>query len=114
LRKGCAFSDHRDEQERRKEESPCDARDLNELDKPETDVMSRGCSGRQSSSRLQGGSLEPGHSNQISDLLDAVLQAAPDVVVRTIIDRASPLVKEAKIEQVEPADISGTVPQEAT
>ncbi len=51
---------------------------------------------------------------KISDLLDAVLQAAPDVVVRTIIDHvARPLVKEARIEQVEPADVSGTVPQEA-
>ena len=52
---------------------------------------------------------------KVSDLLDAVLQAAPDVVVRAIIDHvARPLVKEAKIEQVEPADVSGTVPQEAS
>lgn len=42
---------------------------------------------------------------KVSDLLDAVLQAAPDVVVRTIIDHvARPLVKEAKIDQVETSD----------
>jgi hypothetical protein len=51
---------------------------------------------------------------KISDLLDAILIAMPNVVVETFIDcLARPLVTEQKIEQVEPATVSGVLPQEA-
>jgi hypothetical protein len=51
---------------------------------------------------------------KISDLLDAVLKAMPDVIVEAFVDHvARPLVREVKIEQVEPALLPDSSPQQA-
>jgi len=51
---------------------------------------------------------------KISDLLDAMLQAMPNVVVEAFVDHvARPLVREEKIERVEPALAPDSAPQQA-
>jgi hypothetical protein len=51
---------------------------------------------------------------KISDLLDAVLNAMPDIIVEAFVDHvARPLVREEKIERVEPAVIPDSLPQQA-
>lgn len=51
---------------------------------------------------------------KVSDLLDAILKAMPDVIVETFVDNiARPLVRDEKIERVEPAAIPDSAPQQA-
>jgi len=51
---------------------------------------------------------------KISDLLDAVLNAMPDVIVEAFVDHvARPLVREERIERVEPAGTLDSSPQQA-
>lgn len=51
---------------------------------------------------------------KISDLLDAILSAMPDVMVETFVDHvARPLVREEKIERVEPAVVADAPPLQA-
>lgn len=51
---------------------------------------------------------------KLSALLDALMESAPSIVVEAVIQNiVRPLVEEEKIDQVEPAPLHGSSPQEA-